>query len=289
MAGGPSGTRPFGTAHDPSASVLGAKPLGAPPRLVGRSEASPGFERPKEGEKSQKKVAEDMLSADHPEHKEIQGDPLFTASDEELLKAMTTLFGLVSRGRMSKVSAEMVARFFLGTGGPTHYKSKVLNEEIQGTTTFRVYDEAFQEEFDKRIVRAGYDLTKLAVIGMDDLDFSNLWQQATGLGVTIHQVHATEARVSRFTFDPKAGTWDGVFHYTLYDHFGLDWLDVVKAVVRWMPVPPILNGFKAWYILQHYRKAKPFVTEANITVRKWRPVPAPKTTAQRPSHLLRWT
>jgi hypothetical protein len=33
-----------------------------------------------------------------------------------------------------------------------------------------------------------------------------------------------------------------------------------------LPFPGTGNGFKAWYILQHYRQAKPFVTEIRVSL-----------------------
>ena len=56
-------------------------------------------------------------------------------------------------------------------------------------------------------------------------------------------------------------------HYTLYDHFGLDWADIRKHGDDHIPLPSTGNGFKAWYILQHYRSAKPFITKIDITER----------------------
>jgi hypothetical protein len=53
--------------------------------------------------------------------------------------------------------------------------------------------------------------------------------------------------------------------HTFYDHFGLDWVDVVKLGNQQLPMNAGDN-FKAWYILQHYRKAKPFITEITLKV-----------------------
>ncbi|WP_423775259.1 DUF3289 family protein [Chryseobacterium taklimakanense] len=48
---------------------------------------------------------------------------------------------------------------------------------------------------------------------------------------------------------------------TFYDHFGLDRDDIVKHRKDRIPQYHTGDFFKAWYILQHYRNAKPFITE----------------------------
>jgi len=44
------------------------------------------------------------------------------------------------------------------------------------------------------------------------------------------------------------------------------WADIEKHGGDRLPFPGTGNGFKAWYILQHYRQAKPFVTEIRVSL-----------------------
>lgn len=60
--------------------------------------------------------------------------------------------------------------------------------------------------------------------------------------------------------------WNATLKYTFYDHFGLDWEDIKKHGDGIFPKYHTGDEFKAWYILQHYRTAKPFVTEMNRSV-----------------------
>lgn len=62
------------------------------------------------------------------------------------------------------------------------------------------------------------------------------------------------------------GFWGFDLVYTFYDHFSLDWEDVVKNGGRRLPQYHTGDFFKAWYVLQHYRNAKPFITEMQCTM-----------------------
>ena len=57
-------------------------------------------------------------------------------------------------------------------------------------------------------------------------------------------------------FSVSGSVYTCKLHYTFYDHFGLDSPDVEKY--------GFLDGFKGWFILQHYSKYegtyKPFLT-----------------------------
>ncbi len=46
----------------------------------------------------------------------------------------------------------------------------------------------------------------------------------------------------------------------------LDWDDIVKHGNDKIPQYHTGDFFKAWYILQHYRGARPFITEMTRTV-----------------------
>ena len=64
------------------------------------------------------------------------------------------------------------------------------------------------------------------------------------------------------------GAFYGTLVYTMTDDFGLDWNDIVLHGED--HIPPTLgyyntgDRFKAWYILQHYRTAKPFFVEVRL-------------------------
>ena len=108
---------------------------------------------------------------------------------------------------------------------------------------------------------ARYDPSRITVIPMSLLDFSSFWDKATGLGITVHQVWAVKAEIENLRLNSGGPFWQFDLVYTFYDHFGLDWPDVVKNGDRIVPMYHTGDFFKCWYILQHYRSARPFITE----------------------------
>ncbi len=57
------------------------------------------------------------------------------------------------------------------------------------------------------------------------------------------------------------------FHFCcVLNHFGLDWEDIEKHGNDRIPQHRTGDFFKAWYILQHYRNAKPFITEMTRSI-----------------------
>lgn len=189
----------------------------------------------------------------------IKSDPVFSKSDQWLNQAMVILMESLSIGDMEKVALEMRKRFAEGTGGT--YTSDVLNNEIKNNPAFVNYHYAFTRELMPALKRAGYDPVRINPLRMGLLDFSSFWDKVSGLGITVHQVWSAKAEIENYRSNTGHGSWQFDLVYTFYDHFGLDWEDVVKNGDRHFPQYHTGDFFKAWYILQHYRGAKPFITK----------------------------
>ena len=226
------------------------------PILVGKAKRDPGYN-------FDGTPAEDMMYADRPSQSApIRSDSMFSKSDQELNNGMITLMKSLSIGNMETVALEMQDRFSKGTGGV--YKSDLLDKEIANNSAFTAYHYAFLKELMTKFESANYDPKKIGVIPMGLLHFSSFWDKVSGLGITIHQVWSAKAEIENFRLertDSGSGHWMFNLIYTFYDHFGLDWADVVKNGDRIFPQYHTGDYFKAWYILQHYRTAKPFITE----------------------------
>lgn len=211
-------------------------------------------------------AAEDTLYADQPSQSApIRKDDLFTKSDQELFNYLWDLMNSMSWGNMNTVAKEMCQLFIDGSGGI--YSSDKLDREVAGNSAFSDYDDAFKKKIVIALSLADYDITRLSVLRMNLLNFSSLRDEVTGLGITVHQVWAAKAELFDYAMNVPEGRWACRVEYTFYDHFGLDWEDVVKNGDRRLPKYHTGDGFKAWYILQHYRNAQPFITK--ITVKTW--------------------
>jgi hypothetical protein len=166
----------------------------------------------------------------------------------------------VSTGDLENIAKQMVERFYVGAGG--YYKDADLNKIIKNNPYFINYHNKFQADFQSLAQKTSIDkLIHFPIMELGRFDFpTKSTELITGLVIIIHQVWAIKISLKNVTLDYKNSQGSGTLVYTLYDHFGLDWEDVIK----FGDYPIAGNGFKAWYILQHYRNAKPFITEVNI-------------------------
>jgi len=223
------------------------------PLLVGQAERLPGFN-------FDGTPAEDMQYGDRPSKaRSITSDPVFALNTPTLRAYLRQLMTSLSVGDMETVAVEMAERFCAGTGG--RYSSRLLDAEVYNHSTFGEYHRAFERQFRRALVAVAYDASRLRPLRMGLLNFSSFWDKATGLGITIHQVWSVKAELSDYTVSCETGNWGGRLQYTFYDHFGLDWEDVLKHGEDRIPQYHTGDFFKAWYILQHWRDARPFITE----------------------------
>ncbi|WP_312453548.1 DUF3289 family protein [Pseudescherichia sp.] len=91
---------------------------------------------------------------------------------------------------------------------------------------------------------------------------SFLLDKINGMGITVHDVHATKIDIIRLEVEEQG--WKACIKFIGQDHFGLDVDDIRKRKFNQ------LDFFKIWFILQRYDKFgfKPFLTnmEAIITI-----------------------
>ncbi|MCU0727056.1 MAG: DUF3289 family protein [Planctomycetes bacterium] len=226
------------------------------PVLVGKAGRDPG--KNYDGSR-----AEDMMSGDKPpQSAPVREGKVFTLSDTQLKALMKDLMTSLSVGKMETVALEMYEKFVSGVGEKKGaYRSATLDAEVAANKATKDYHAAFLKQLEAALRKARFDPARLSVIPMGLLDFSSFWDKATGLGITIHQVWSVKAELREYYYDRVAGVWSGTLAYTFYDHFGLDWPDVEKNKHRTLPTQYTGAGFVAWYILQHYRSAKPFIVE----------------------------
>lgn len=226
--------------------------------LVGKAERAPGFN-------FDGTPAEDMQAGDKPpSSSSLMKDDIFSETDAELQERLRDLVTSLSTGAMEAVALRMVEHFIGGTG--KGFTDTTLDDEVRRNPAFIEYHRRFSKGLGTALAACDYDLNRIKPVSMERLNFSSLSDKIGGLGITIHQVWSTLAEVSAFRIDRGTRRWSCQLHYTLYDHFGLDWADIQKHGDAHIPRPGTGNGFKAWYILQHYRTAKPFITEIKVSL-----------------------
>ncbi len=220
---------------------------------IGKARRDPGYNF--DGTK-----AEDMYYADKPPRSaSITQDPVFGQSDYNLGLCLNTLMSSLSIGKMETLALDMANHFTQGIGGT--YKNEILDNEIANNSAFVSYHNDFLKTLKTELKNASYDPSNISTIPMSLLNFSSFWDKVSGLGITVHQVWSVKAELKNYSHNSCTGLWSGTLQYTFYDHFGLDWDDIVKHGEDRIPQYHTGDFFKAWYILQHYRSAKPFITE----------------------------
>ncbi len=221
---------------------------------VGKTKRDPGFN-------FDGTIADDMKSGDEPAvSASLKNDPIFKETDDQLAERLRSLLSWLSVGEMKTVADDMLRRFRSGSG--KSYENEILNREVQKNPAFRQYHNRFINDLDSALKRNHYDPNRIVpAISLNLLNFSHFNDKWQGLGITIHQVWSANAWVTDFSVNCGTLDWNCNIHYALYDHFGLDWADIEKFGNAW----GVGNAFKAWFILQHYRSAKPFFTKIHVT------------------------
>lgn len=228
-----------------------------PLKLVGKSRRDPGKD-------NDGLPAEDTLFNDKPAQSvSIQSDPMFSKPTAELNLYMIQLMESLAMGEMETVVLSMQKHFAAGTGGI--YKNTTLDRHVESNPAFKTYHESFKSKLQSSLKAVDYNLNNQHTVLMNLLNFSSLMDKITGLGIAVHQVWSVKAEIKNYTYYKSKRYWTGDLHYTFYDTYGLDWEDILKHGNDRIPQYQTGNCFKAWYILQHYRNAKPFITEMNVT------------------------
>lgn len=234
------------------------------PILVGKPEREPG-------KNPDGSVYEDMLFADSPaQSAEIRSDPVFSLSTAELQGLGRDLMNSVSFGDLNTVALECWDRFCAGTGGT--YTNEKLTKAVQDNAATTKFTDEFAAKLRTAIMGRLCDITSFTPLTLGHYSFDTLTDKAGGLGIIVHDWWSIKAELKDY-----AGTWNnrrqqgafiGTIVYTMTDDFALDWNDIVlhgddamPPTVGWYTTG---DRFKAWYILQHYRTAKPFFVEVKL-------------------------
>ena len=225
------------------------------------------------------KLPEDMKYNDIPVSS-LKGNEIINkygfaeADTEELLYYWEDLCEWTSTEPLQSVALDMVDRFMSGSGG--EYSNEILTQKVIEHSSTQNYIESVKNCIYQLLDLYNGDITQLYYVA-SERDWNPLVQlmvenkiyepyydtmsdKLTGLMICIHGLWGNQIEVKSFS---KLGkSYSGVLTFTLYDHFGLDAIDVEKYVDY--------RGFSAWYILQHSKKFngayKPFVTKIYFEV-----------------------
>lgn len=168
---------------------------------------------------------------------------------------VTSLFSV---GELEAVALRMIAKFQSNSGG--EFTDDVLTQKVQEHESTKRFVASLTEVITSTIRREGGDITSLKNETIDwngkpygRPRFSTLGDTFTGgLTICINDVWAYEVSITEY--EVNASNFKGKFKVTLFDQFGLDKPDVDKKF-------GYLQGFRSWFLLQHRRNYKPFITK----------------------------
>jgi hypothetical protein len=251
------------------------------PILVGRPFRAPGKNAPEPPLSPEAidfgTVYEDMLFNDKPaKSAPIQKSRLFLLPDDDLKAIGRELMTAVSVGDLKTVALECWDRFNAGTGGT--YSNPLLTYAVRRHDKTIECNKNFAARLRKAILACKCDLRNFAPLKIDTYAFDSVEDKACGLGILIHDIWSIKAELKDYVGSYDHATQTGAFYgklvYTITDDFGLDWADIevhgddLFPPIGRLPLDPIPlfagEGFKAWYILQHYRSSVPFFVEVKL-------------------------
>jgi hypothetical protein len=89
---------------------------------------------------------------------------------------------------------------------------------------------------------------------VDKPRFNNFFDKTTGIQIAINDVWAYQISLTEYYLEKNEP--HGKLQFDFYDHFGLDYPDIEKYQN---------DIFISWFILQHFRSYRPFITKISFT------------------------
>ena len=170
---------------------------------------------------------------------------------------------------LESVIKDMIEKFM--NGETETYKNATLTQKVKEHESTINYVDSFKNQLNNLIKNYHGNISSLKytarnrtnhpmVQKLRDNDiyepvFDTLSDKINGLTICIDSLWGNKVEI--ISYKNSANGYEGILKFTLYDHFGLNEIDVVKYN-KWG------YGFTSWYILQHYsgyaHSYKPFIT-----------------------------
>ncbi|RAV27887.1 DUF3289 family protein [Sinomicrobium soli] len=190
-------------------------------------------------------------------------------SEDRLWDTFSTMvLDIFAWGELNDVALKMIAHFKANTG--TEFSDPVLTRHAKEHPSTK----RFCKEIERMIVeRLKKEDGALALIQHKfyngnngdtprtyDMNYGHPrfkynedgWSGKKGLTILVNDTWAYEVSITGF--EEKKKDFKITYKVTLYDHFGLDEPDLEKNYYY-------MEGFRAWFVLQHLRGYKPFITK----------------------------
>ncbi|WNJ96028.1 DUF3289 family protein [Vibrio ruber] len=197
----------------------------------------------------------------------------FTLPAKEHFKRMRNLGkGAISfsmLGETKNLFSKMVDKFERNEGG--YYMHPLLDDAMKKHETTTTFHKSLKECLGENI--------KNGELSRDILNISSSYMKTSGKGAPLPQFQTKSLDVIKGTVLTVHGIWAmkvyaekmeykgnqvrGVFKYDIQDHFGLNSKDIDHKISSGEMPFEWLEGFRSWYLLQHYigYGYQPFITK----------------------------
>lgn len=212
-------------------------------------------------------TAEDMLCADKTPEEVRRMHRLFglqlKASDKELFADMHMLAGMGSLSGGGELLTALIGHFKDSTGTP--FSNAYMDQKLKEHPSFHTF--VYQEKgvffnLNDQLKDASGNINKIQMpligkISSDRTKFNTLKDKLNGMTLAVDDTSAYEVYVDDYKLTAP-NTFSCNLRIIVYDNYGLDAADIVKYGT--------IAGFRAWYVLQHVRGYKPFLTKMTCII-----------------------
>ncbi|MBK7510672.1 MAG: DUF3289 family protein [Chloracidobacterium sp.] len=200
-----------------------------------------------------------------------------STSTDDLWDELWSLVTDVSVGELEKTALKMLSNFRTNGDGDkslgndlinNEFISKTLNEEVEKHDSTITFCAKIQAGIQRRL--AGGEGNPVHLKDSSVHNTSDRFGRPHfstskdiflgGLTTCINDTWAYEVFITEFSSN-DGKNFKVVYKVVLYDHFGLDKPDVDPQE---HPLYYAIPGFRAWFVLQHLRNFKPFITRVEF-------------------------
>jgi hypothetical protein len=192
-----------------------------------------------------------------------------TSTDSILFADFKLMVAAMARGDLYDNIYSMIDKFERNEGGI--YENPKLTEAVKANPSTIRFCAGIEDEMAERIKKAGGELTSMEdkkiyygdeagyrsshPYGHPSFPYSRDYNLIKGLTIAINDVWSY--KVTLTSFKQEGQNYKAKYEIQLWDHFGLDLPDMQKFYSYGA-------GFRAWFLLQHLRGYKPFLTKVQF-------------------------
>lgn len=164
------------------------------------------------------------------------------------------------------VYPKMVDKFERNEG--LYFSHPLLDDGLRDQDTTQAFHNALKKCLSKNISDGHLDSDIMNIsnkylsssdkgVDLPQFDMSDIFK---GTVLAVHGIWSMEVYVDELEY--KGKQIRGKFRYIIEDHFGLDTADIDSTGKGALPPYEWMEGFRSWYLLQHYKGYgyKPFIT-----------------------------